>query len=159
MRKLRLFVPIGILCFAGLFVHSRAQSPAPPAWMVEVDFTLVLDDATTALYQQCANTLGGYTGIPAARPDFYSAVDQPPDYVINGWLGFVTDVQPLPTGGYTVTVRVCPQLSSTEYGPVTVVSGDYSERYTIDANNHVQYLDSLDPEGMSGQVPDSIEGA
>lgn len=132
----------------------RGLNPADVLpWSVSVDFTLNLDPQSQALYQQMATAISAYIGVPNDRLNYYSAVNNPPNWVIGGWGGLVHDVEPDGNGGYVVTVLVNPDLSATPYGTGVTISTDYSERYSVDANNNVQYLGFLDPGGWAGQQP------
>jgi len=125
--------------------------PPPRPWL-RVDFTLQLDAQTAALYQQMVTLMGAYTAVPNDRLTYFSAVLNNPDYVLEKWGGLLSDVQPNPMGGYLLTVRVRPQLSSPTNQP-TIFRWTYREQFAVDANNNIQYLGFLDPENAAGKMP------
>jgi hypothetical protein len=75
---------------------------------------------------------------------------------ITGWTGVITGIQPN-CNGYLVSVLVTPALSSDVYGASTiVVASDYTEQYQVNNDGSFQYLNSLDPQGLAGQLPDLV---
>ncbi len=83
-------VPKGILGPAALpnkgdLTTRGLNSPNTASWSVAVDFTLKLDPETKALlYQQMTSAISGYTAVPNDRLNYYSAVNNPPNWVIGG---------------------------------------------------------------------------
>jgi len=123
-------------------------------WSVRVDWTLNLNNQQEALYQQMTTLLSNNTTIPQDRLNYYSAVNNPPTYVISGWGGVLTNVQQQGNGTYLLTVSVCPFFSAAAlFGSSTEVFTDYSEQYSVDANNSLSYVGFLDPKGWAGQMP------
>lgn len=104
----------GPAAYHPLAVRDDALPPRP-VWDVGVDWSLQLDPDTQALYQRMADLLSGVTTVPNDRLNYYSAVNKPPDWVIERWSGLVTNVQPAAGGGYTVTVTANPHF--TNMGP------------------------------------------
>lgn len=129
---------------------QRFDALLTPVWEVEADWSLELNESDQALYDQVAATLTGVSDIPNDRTNYYSAVNNTPGYTINGWTGLVNSVTPDGNGGYNVTVSVDPKLSTTQFGLYTDMESDYSEQYSINANNNVTYLGFLDPQGLAG---------
>jgi hypothetical protein len=133
-----------------------AEDDQPPAFCVVVDPTLNLTPDQQALYQQMATDLQDVAAIPNDRLNYYSAVNNPPNYVIRGWGGTVQNVQPDCCGGYLVTVFVKPHLSTTAYGNSTIIlTSDYCEIYQV-TNDVPQYVSFTDPAGLAGQMPDFL---
>ncbi|HEX8203908.1 MAG TPA: hypothetical protein VF590_25760, partial [Isosphaeraceae bacterium] len=84
------------------------------------------------------------------RLRFFSAVLS--QYRITGWEGMIDAVESIP-GGYFLTVRVTPVIEPTEQiGPFIAVGSRYAEQYRI-VNGVIEYVRSLDPEGMAGKMP------
>ncbi len=123
------------------------------SWPVTILWTLNLNQNQQNLYEEMALVLSSYTTVPQDRLDYYSAVNSPPGSVINGWSGVLTNVQAEAGGSYLVTVLVSPYLSTATYGAVTSVDTDYSEQFTINANDQVTYVGFLDPLGYAGETP------
>jgi hypothetical protein len=157
-------LPACLIVVAASTQHSatlRTADAAPQAmapirsalWQVDVDWSLALDPNSAALYAQMGTLVSGFPAVPNDRMNYYAAVSLPPDYVISGWAGLVTDVSPINNGGYVVTISVTPLLATIAYGDPTVVSTNYSEQFSVDGNNSVTYLGFLDPLGLSGQDP------
>jgi hypothetical protein len=150
-----------LACAACLFKTVRSRVVPPPARAAVVDglplgvcfSPLNLDQATQQLYQNMVNILNGYTGVPNDRLNYYSAIVNADGYSVGVWTGGISSVQPN-CNGYLVTVLVTPAFSSPDYGPVGVpVDSDYSEQYQVFNDNTFQYVGSLDPQGLAGQMP------
>jgi len=125
--------------------------PPPRPWL-RVDFTLQLDAPTAALYQQMVTLMGGYTAVPNDRLNYFSAVLNNPDFVLERWGGLLSNVQPNPMGGYLLTVKIGPQLSSPTSQPM-IFNWNYGEQFSVDANNNIQYVGFLDPDNGAGKLP------
>jgi len=133
-------------------VARQIFTPRDP-W-VEVDWSLKLDPKTEALYKRMATVVSGYKAIPKDRLNYYAAVNNPPDYLIHGWGGMLNNVQPLPNGGYLLTVSVEADLSVTAWRIPMMYSSDYSEQFSVDVNNKLEYVGFLDPNGWAGKMPE-----
>lgn len=129
---------------------APAAAQPQPFWRVSVSWGLQLDANTQALYQHMADLLSGVTAVPNDRLNYYSAVNRPPDWVIGGWTGMVTDVQPSVGGGHVVTVTANPVFP--DWTSVTIFS-DYSEHYNIDQFNNIVYVGFSDPNNWAGKMP------
>lgn len=127
--------------------------PRRDPW-VTVDWSLKLDPKTKALYQRMATLVSGYKAIPKDRFNYYAAVNNPPDYLIHGWGGMLNKVEPMPKGGYLLTVRVHADLSVTASRLPMMYSSDYSEQYSVDVNDKLEYVGFLDPKGWAGKMPE-----
>ena len=119
---------------------------------MQVDWSLKLDPDTKALYERMAKTFKGYEFFPPARLHYFSAMNNPPDYVIKGWGAVLTDVQPNEAGGHTVNLSVCPTVQVTGWGTPGFSHG-YTEQYWVDAKNEIHYLSSKDIDGRAGMKP------
>ncbi len=123
------------------------------AMTVGVDPQLQLDAQTQLLYQQMATTLDGYANVPDSRVTYYGAVNNQGNYSIAGWGAFVEGVQSDGNGGYNVNLSVTPSVIDSTYGLNTIIFDlNYSESYNIN-NGVINYLNSADPGGQSGQLP------
>jgi hypothetical protein len=121
--------------------------------LVTYDEETVVDPNLRQLHQNMANTLNRFAGVPDARRNYYSAVDNANDCVISGWRGIISDVQPNGHGNL-VTLDVNPTLISGTYGASPVIfNSDYQEQYQVNNDGTFQYVGSLDPQGLAGQLP------
>ncbi|MGC8642775.1 MAG: hypothetical protein ACP5XB_23190 [Isosphaeraceae bacterium] len=125
--------------------------PAQPVWAVNVLSGLNLDPQDQQLYQNMANVLTGVSAIPGPRATFWSAIAPS----ITGWAGSVSAVVPDGSGGYLVTVLTGPLVTLPD-GTSPIAYLDYTEQWDVDANNIPTFVQSLDPYGESGQLPDLI---
>jgi hypothetical protein len=132
-----------------VLLANAAQS----SWPVSVYSALNLTEGQQALYNDMALAVSGYTTVPQDRLNYYSAVNSPPNYVINGWGGIITNVAAQDGGTYLVTVAVFPYLSTAALGASTMVGSDYSEQYSVDESENVTYAGFLDPQGLAGSMP------
>jgi hypothetical protein len=128
---------------AGAMLIAASQQDQP-VWAVNVLSSSNLDQQDQQLYQNMANVLTGVSAIPGARTSFWSAVGPS----ITGWGGSVSSVVPDGLGGNFVTVLTDPNLSTGE-----VPFLNYSEVWDVDANGNATFVQSLDPDGVSGQMP------
>jgi hypothetical protein len=148
---------IGVLSVVGARMQQGGQNPPPadpqPAFSVGFNDQAVPMDQIQ-LYQNIATTLSGFNQVPNDRLTYYSAVNNNNNCTIVGWGGFITGIQPN-CNGYLVSVLVTPSLSSPVYGGAAIVIGaDYTEQYQVNNDGSFQYLNSLDPQGLAGQMPD-----
>jgi len=136
---------------AGIVLASRpgtrlAAAQAPSFADVTV-WSTNLDPQTTALYQNLANAIAGFSGVPDARGAYYSYHNDGTTWAIACWGATITDAAPDGNGGYNVTLTVGPDFS---ISPGTYVVGGYSETFHVDANGVVTYVSSQDPDGWAG---------
>lgn len=131
-------------------VENKVKAQEQTPWHVGIDRTLKLDPDSWELYERVANTMRGVKAVPDARIHQFSAVQDPPRVAIKGWTSMVRSVEPA-GDGYIVIISVSPILTSTM--GFTMIGMSYRERYFINVDNHVQYIESLDPYGTAGQEP------
>ncbi len=113
----------------------------------------ILDANAQQLYQSMQDVINGYAITPADRTTYYSAVNNANGHVVNGWQGIITNVQQN-ANGYLVSIDVIPSLSSDTGSACEIVfDSDYSEQYQVFADSTFQYVGSLDPQGLAGQMP------
>ena len=127
-----------------------AAAADTPFWNVTVLWSLNLDGPTQALYQQMANLLSGVNAVPNDRLNYYSAVNDPPTWVIQSWSGMVSNVVANPDGSYQVTVTANPLFAG--QSSLSLLS-DYSEIYNIDQDNNINYVGFSDPNNWAGTIP------
>lgn len=121
-----------------------------PTFPVNVDPALCLSAASLAQYQQVANTLSGYTGVPQSRLDYYAALVNSNNYTIVGWQGILENLNIVDTG-YLVTIKVIPALAA----PSGITSNFSEQNLVID--NSIQFQSSADPQGLAGLIPPEID--
>jgi hypothetical protein len=142
--------------FAGP-IRNAFSSTYTATLSLSVDPQLQLDAPTQQLYQQMSNAINGNAFVPNDRLTYYSSVNDQNSYTINGWAGFVENVQDDGNGGYLVSIRVSPQLDSTDFDLNSIVC-DFNYTETYDVNNGVcNYVGFADPAGLSGQMPCIIQ--
>ena len=127
-----------------------ALDQQPPFWDVGVDWGLQLDAETQALYQQMANLFSTVNAVPNDRLNYYSAVNDPPNWTIQNWTGLVTGVAANGDGTYQVTVTANPCFAQST---TLVILSDYSEIYHVDQNNNATYVGFSDPNNWAGTIP------
>jgi len=139
----------------GVGVGSSDDGPAgleTTVWSVNVLSDLGLDVSTQQVYQSMAAVLTGVSTIPMPRTAFWSAVDSPPDVVITGWGGSVSNVSDDGAGGHFVLVIVSPIVVLANGGQI-FADANYSERWHVDANNVASFVAAFDPTGAAGLIP------
>jgi hypothetical protein len=155
-RRIVLVAILGIgatVLSMGICVNSVRGDDDPPDFWVTYDNQVIVDPNAQQLYQSMGNILTGWAGLPNDRLNYYSAVDNNNDCVINGWQGIISNVE-ANCNGYLVTVAVVPLLASDTYGTTAVVmDSDYSEQFQVFKDSTFEYIQSLDPLGLAGQMP------
>jgi len=128
---------------------AAAQAPAPSFAYVSVWGADVLDPQTQALYQNLANAIAGFSGVPNARWAYYGSYNDGVNWAIGSWAASVDSAVADGNGGYNVTLLVGPIFTAT---PQTAnsVGGGYTEIFNVDANGAVTYISSQDPDGCTG---------
>ena len=114
-----------------------------------------LDANAQQLYQAMQNTMNGYAIMPADRTTYYSAVNNVNGYVVNGWQGIITNVQPNAQGNL-VSIDMIPGLSSDTAACGMIVDTDYSEQYQVFADGTFQFVGAFYAPGSAGQMPTII---
>ncbi len=153
--SLAVAVVLSIGCLWGI-VHARTPwsqvAGNPVSFFVGFDADVVPADQQP-LYQNMANVLNGFTEVHDARSNFYSAVINNNGFVVNRWSGVIESVEPNANGNL-VTLLVSAGLSSDATGPATFMAPTgYLEQYQVNNDGTFQYVQSLDPKGLAGQLP------
>lgn len=128
---------------------SAAQNPPPSFEYVTVYGSSSLDPQTQTLYQNLANAIAGFAGVPNARVAYYSYYNDGVNWVIGSWGASVSAAAADGNGGYNVTLFVGPIFATVPQGSCDVF-GEYTEIFNVDANGVVTYVSSQDPQGSSG---------
>jgi hypothetical protein len=123
--------------------------PGAQVFPVYIDSEMNLDPTTQALYQQMATTLTGYAVVPNDRTNYFSALNNNPDFQFNYWTGVVLNVQAV-AGGNLVTVGVDPVFTNRAS---VLTPCDYSEQYLVGNDGSITYQGFSDPNGYAGQMP------
>lgn len=127
----------------------------PASFKVEVDQDLIDPDDMQAC-EQIAILLSTSNQVPNDRLAYYSAVDDPPHFIIEGWGGMIESISD-DNGVKVVSVAVRVFLNSLEYGPRTFARSDYSEIYRVSGDSF-QYVGFTDPKGWGGKMPPGFVG-
>jgi len=156
------FALASVLCVAGLLAmfnllpsnRTAKASLQQPGLPLSVMFDASnLDANTQQLYQSMQNSIDGFAITPADRASYYSAVNNVNGYTVNSWQGIITNVQQN-ANGYLVSVDVLPGLSEDNGSACAITANsDYSEQFQVFADGTFQYVGSLDPQGLAGQMP------
>ena len=156
-------VIVATLAIAGLctMIYTQSSRRAAASYSQQPGLPLVVtfnptnrDANTQQLYQTMQNLINGFAMTPADRMTYYSAMNNVNGYVIDSWCGFITNVQQN-ANGYLVSIDVLPEISGA--AACAIVTGvDYSEQYQVFADGSFQYVGSLDPQGLAGQMPGVI---
>jgi hypothetical protein len=130
---------------------TAVQAPALP---LRVSFNPDnLDANTQQLYQSMSDALDGFADVPNDRSNYYSAVNNVNGFVVLGWGGCITNVQPNGNGNL-VTIAVTPPLAADGVGALAlIIDSEYAEQYQVFADGTFQYVGFLDPLGFAGQMP------
>ncbi len=134
---------------------SAAQAPAPSFADVTVWGTGDLDPQTQALYQNLANAIAGFVGVPDSRWAYYGLYNDGTTWAIGSWGGSVLNAVPDGNGGYQVSMTVGPNFS---ISPGLIVGGGYYEIFNVDAAGVVTFIGSQDPNNASGGPLNSMSG-
>lgn len=134
--------------------QENREAQAEPAstrayWDVSVDWSLKLDAPTKELYERMATILSTVTTVPNDRLTYYSAINQPPAWVIERWIGMVKDVQAQVDGSYLVTAAAIPCMAKNSQ---LAILSCFEEQYLI-TQDSVLYQRSLDPKHWAGLMP------
>ncbi len=142
---------------AGVYGYAARRTAQVQGYPLEVSVDSTgMDQYTQQLYQSMQNILNGYTGLPADRLNYYAAVNDANGWVIVGWGGFITNVQPNGSN-FVVTLTVRPTLSSDTQGACgAILNADYSEIYEVFGDGTFLYTGFLDPLGLAGRLPQDI---
>ena len=132
---------------------TAAQLPQP-SFAYVTPWSTNLDAQTQALYQNLSNAIAGFTGVPAARPAYYSFYNDGVNWSIGAWGGGVINAVADGDGGYNVTLTVGPIFATIpQNGSANDVGGAYYEIFNVGADGTVTYMSSQDPLGSaSGQL-------
>ncbi len=130
-----------------------ADANSDPVFPVSVDSSVSLDQATLNLHQQMANALSGYATVPNSRTNYFSALNNHPEFTFGYWGATLENVQTV-AGGNVVTVYVYPVFTNRS----SILSpNDYTEQYLIGNDGSITYQGSADPNGYAGQMPSVID--
>ncbi len=126
---------------------SAAQAPAPSFADVSVWGIDNLDPQTQVLYQNLANAIAGFAGVPNSRWAYFSLYNDGTTWAIGSWGGSILNAVPDGNGGYNVTMTVGPNFS---ISPGMIVDGGYYEIFNVNAAGVVTFIGSQDPDNASG---------
>ena len=158
MSRRYLFLGLGVFALASCVLLvgrtgtrlAAAPIPAPSFAYVTVWGISNLDPATGALYQNLANAIAGFPGVPNDRGVYFSYYNDGVNWIIGSWAASVSEAAADGNGGYNVTVLVGPIFTTVPQGFGNAL-GNYTEVFNVDANGVVTFVGSQDPEGWAGR--------